>query len=82
MTEVQTNQSKRIMIESLKKSKLAGKFVNANWSDDQIYISDSLTQSNRNLFLKLKFLPVKWDTNLYGLETRRFLSNKMKIQKQ
>jgi hypothetical protein len=32
--------------------KSAGKSVNTNWSDNKIYINDSLTQFNINLFFK------------------------------
>jgi len=42
------------MMESVRKLKLTSKFVNTNWSDDKIYMNDSLTQFNRNLYLFFK----------------------------
>ncbi|KAF0748807.1 E3 ubiquitin-protein ligase TRAIP-like [Aphis craccivora] len=54
MAEVQTYQSEKSMMDSVRKLKLAGKSVNTNWSDDKIYMNDSLTQFNRNLFFKAK----------------------------
>ncbi|XP_026821659.1 uncharacterized protein LOC113560080 [Rhopalosiphum maidis] len=54
MAEVQTYQSKKSMKDNVKKLKLTGKSVNINWSDDKIYMNDSLTQFNRNLFFKAR----------------------------
>uniref|UniRef100_A0A2S2NLJ2 PHD-type domain-containing protein n=1 Tax=Schizaphis graminum TaxID=13262 RepID=A0A2S2NLJ2_SCHGA len=54
MAEVQTYQSKKSMMDSVRKLKLTGKSVNTNWSDDKIYMNDSLTQFNRNLFFKAR----------------------------
>lgn len=69
IVEFQTNQAKRTLMENVRKTKLTGKTVNAHWNDDKMYINDGLTQFNRNLFLKLKFLPVKRVLNLSGLKT-------------
>jgi len=44
MAEVQTYQSKRCMMDGVRKLKLTGKSGNTNWSDDKIYMNDSLTQ--------------------------------------
>lgn len=54
IAEFQTNQIKRTVMENVRKTKLTGITVNANWSDDKIFINDSLTQFNRNLFFKAK----------------------------
>lgn len=43
------------MDNNSKKTKLTGNFVNDNWNNDKIYINDSLTQLNRNLFFKARF---------------------------
>lgn len=59
IAEVQTNQGKRLMMENVIKSKLTGKVVNTNWSHGKIYINDSLTQLNRNLFFKARTLTRK-----------------------
>ncbi|VVC29231.1 Hypothetical protein CINCED_3A017206 [Cinara cedri] len=56
MAEVQTYQSKKSMMDSARKRKLIGKSVNTNWSDDKIFMNDSLTAFNRNLFFKARVL--------------------------
>jgi len=54
IVEFQTNQTKRTLMENVRKTKLTGETVNANWNNDKIYINDCLTLFNRNLFFKAK----------------------------
>lgn len=54
IVEFQTYQTKRNLMENVRKTKLTGKIVNANWNNNTIYINDSLTYFNRNLFFKAK----------------------------
>lgn len=81
MAKVQTNQNKRIMMESVRKSKLMGKSVNANWSDDKIYINDSLINLIEIYFLKLEYLLVKWALNSFSLRTQSCLLKKNECTK-
>jgi regulator of replication initiation timing len=54
IAELQSKQIKKEIMDNAKKSKLTGKLVNNNWNNDNIYINDSLTQYNRNLFFKTR----------------------------
>lgn len=54
MAELQSLQSKQTVMASARNLKLNGKSVNTSWNDDKIYVNDSLTQFNRNLFFKTK----------------------------
>lgn len=47
-------QDKRNLMISVKKSKLTGKTVDPKWNNDSIFINDSLTQFNKNLFFKTR----------------------------
>jgi len=69
IVEFQTNQTKRTLMENVRKTKLTGETVNVNWNNDKIYINDCLTLFNRNLFLKIKCLHVKRILNLFSLKT-------------
>jgi len=53
IVEFQTNHTKRTLMEIVRKTKLTGKTVNANWNDVKIYINRVyINQFNRNLFFK------------------------------
>lgn len=54
VAELLSTQNKKTMMDNVKKSKLTGKVVNSNWNDENIYINDSLTQFNKNLFFKTR----------------------------
>lgn len=54
VAELLSIQNKKTMMDNVKKSKLTGKVVNSNWNDEKIYINDSLTQFNKNLFFKAR----------------------------
>lgn len=80
MTELTSIQDKRNMMKGIKKSKLIGNTVNSNWNNNSVYINDSLTQFNKNLFLKLELF-VNRVTILPGLMIPKLLLKKMKISK-
>lgn len=54
VAELLSFQNKRTLMENVKKSKLSGNSVNSNWKDDKIYINDSLTNFNKDLFFKTR----------------------------
>lgn len=54
VAELLSIQNKNSMMDNVKKAKLKGKVVNTNWNDENIYINDSLTQFNKNLFFKTR----------------------------
>lgn len=54
VAEVINKQYKRVLIETARKTKLTGIRIDSNWRNEAIYINDSLTQFNRNLFFKTK----------------------------
>lgn len=54
VAELMSFQNKKTLIQNIKKIKLTGKSVNINSKDDKIYINDSLTPYNKNLFYKTR----------------------------